>query len=200
MESDTPTLPDVHPPAHASPPSRRGFLAGAVTLAGAAVALLVPAMVGIVAALNPLRQKGSGGRDLPLASLDSLPVGGPPQRVPVIADRTDAWNRFPDRPIGAVWLLRTGPKTVRAFNERCPHAGCPVVYRGADDPDQNKRNRFACPCHTAIFELDGELLAGVPSDSPRPLDELTWRIENGREVWVEFQDFQAGITTKVPRA
>ena len=31
---------------------------------------------------------------------------GPPQRCPVIADRSDAWNRYPDEAIGAIFLCR----------------------------------------------------------------------------------------------
>ncbi len=43
---------------------RRGFLAKALTLGLGTVGLLVPAVTGIVAFLNPLRQKGRAGRFL----------------------------------------------------------------------------------------------------------------------------------------
>ncbi len=59
---------------------------------------------------------------------------------------------------------------------------------------------LACPCHTAFFELDGQAVEGEPSDSPRPMDRLTATIENDTEVWVEFQDFEKGITAQVARS
>jgi len=201
METNSPTCPACNSPADEIAGNRRGFLARAVAAAGGAVALLVPAVVGIITSLNPLRQKGSGGRPVRLASLDLLPEGSPPQRFPVIADRTDAWNRFPNEPIGAVWLQRTGPKSVKAFNATCPHAGCAIQYFGTDVADEKKRNRFACPCHTAIFELDGERIAGMASDSPRKMDELVVdpdRLLDG-EVSVQFQNYEVGIADMVAR-
>ena len=74
--------------------------------------------------------------------------------------------------------------------------------RHTADPVQTLRNRFACPCHNALFELTGELVAGQPSDSPRPLDELVVdkdRLRQG-EVWVTFQQFVSGISDKVAKS
>ncbi len=88
--------------------NRRGFFGQAAAIVCGGLALLVPAAAGIAAFLNPLRQKGQSGQFLRLASLDVLPEDGTPQKFPVIADRTDAWNRFPAGPIGAVYLLRNG--------------------------------------------------------------------------------------------
>ena len=184
--------------------NRRGFLAQVVALIGGSIALMVPVVVGIVTSLNPLSQKGSGGRFFRLTSLDLLPEGGPPQRIPVIAERIDAWNRFPDEPIGTVWLRRTGPKTVEALSAVCPHAGCAIQYRGPDEAGQTKAGQkkaghFACPCHKAVFELSGPRVAGLSSDSPRDMDSLEVRIENETEVWVKFQNFDTGIAEKVAR-
>ena len=70
-----------------------------------------------------------------LARLDDLPPGVP-VRVPVKAEVRDAWTAFPDRTIGAVWLVRETGKDappessrVRALSATCPHLACQV-----DDP------------------------------------------------------------------
>ena len=171
---------------------RRGFLAGAIALILGTAALLVPAVAGIVAFLNPLRQKGQGGQPIPVTTLEMLPEGGPPRKFPVIADRVDAWNRSRNVPIGAVFLRRTGPRKVEARNARCPHLGCPVQYVESDEG-----GKFFCPCHAASFSLSGALL-DEPSPSPRPLDELTVKIKNRNEVWVEFQNFKTGTSKPEP--
>ena len=177
---------------------RRGFLAQAVTLVLGGVGLLVPAVTGIVAFLNPLGQKSQAGRFLRVTSLDVLPEDGTPRRFPVIADRTDAWNHFPNEPIGAVFLRRTGdPKEpVKALHVVCPHLGCFIEYR-----ESSEGGMYFCPCHGAGFALCGERLE-VPSESPRDMDTLEVdrkRLQNG-EVWVKFKNFRTGISDKVERA
>jgi Rieske Fe-S protein len=43
-----------------------------------------------------------------------------------------------------------------AFDRRCPHLGCPVLW-AAD------RQRFECPCHRAAFDArTGRVLVGPP--------------------------------------
>ncbi len=169
--------------------NRRGFIAGMI----AAISLAVPTIVGLLAALNPLRQKGGAGVSVRLTSLDVLPEDGTPQKFPVIADRVDAWNRLRNQPIGGVFLRRVGPEEVEAVNVLCPHAGCTIQY--ADTPEGGK---YFCPCHTASFGLDRQPLDD-PSPSPRPLDALDAKVEDG-EVWVEFVNYKTGTANKEPLA
>ena len=94
------------------PADRRGFLAKLLALGLGAVALAVPSLSALAALLNPWRQKSEAGRLVRVASLAALPLGGPPQRCPVIADRADAWNRYPDEAVGAIFLCRVGDREV----------------------------------------------------------------------------------------
>src|SRR5262245_16808047 len=182
---------NVTPPSPAPPiaPRRSVLAATAAVLVGAIVSI-VPVAAGLVTFLDPLlrRKKNGGGVDdkrsfLRVASLDALPEGTPVQ-VPVVADLTDAWNREPNQPVGAVYLLRAGDK-VTCFNAICPHAGCFVGY-SAD------RKVFQCPCHTSSFQLDGKRI--MPSPSPRNMDELqvdAQKLKEG-EVWIEFVNYYPG--------
>lgn len=147
-------------------------------------------MVGIVAFLNPLRQKSQSGEFMRLASLDVLPDDGTPRKVPVIATRIDAWNTYPDEPIGAVFLRRTG-KEVMGLQVICPHAGCSINYESS--PSGGK---FFCPCHIASFDLTGKR-TDIKSMSPRDMDTLEVEIRNKNEVWVKFQTFGVGTAKKV---
>ena len=170
--------------------NRRGFLAKAAVVVCGLVACAVPAAAGLVAFLNPLRQKSQAGRFLRLASLDMLPEDGQPRRFPVIARRTDAWTLFPNEPVGAVFLRRTGENEVEALQVVCPHAGCFIVF------DEQNRD-FACPCHAARFELSGQRIDPAKSPSPRGMDVLPSEVRNGAEVWVRFETFRTGTPEKI---
>jgi menaquinol-cytochrome c reductase iron-sulfur subunit len=89
-----------------------------------------------------------------------------------------------------VYLQRLKDNKVRALNVVCPHAGCFVDYRAAN-------NNYFCPCHNSSFGLDGSI-QDPKSPSPRGLDELPVEIRNGSEVWVTFQNFRAGVHEKIP--
>ena len=192
MESSTQSARDDAPaPAPAGDPRRR-FVIQALALGSGGLAYVVPALAGIVAFLNPLKQKSQAGQFLRVASLDLLPEDGTPQEVSIVSDRTDAWNRFPNEPIGAVLLRRTEGGQVEAINVVCPHAGCSVQYHPTD-------GKLFCPCHAASFALDGKRLDET-SPSPRDLDTLEVEIRNGTEVWVRFENFRTGIIEKVPEA
>ena len=171
------------------PPRRNVLAAVAATIIGAFVGI-VPLAAGLATFLDPLlRRKKSGGESgarqpIRVASLDAIPADGTPVQVPVIADLTDAWNREPNQPIGAVYLRRQDNHVV-CFNAICPHAGCFVGY-AAD------RKIFQCPCHTSSFQLDGERI--MPSPSPRNMDELKVEADKLKlgEVWIEFVNYYPG--------
>ena len=151
---------------------------------------MVPVAVGVLAALNPLRQKSQGGEFIRLASLDLLPDDGTPRKVAVIADRVDAWNRYPAEPVGAVFLRRTGGDVV-AMQVICPHAGCSINFEGS-----GASGKFFCPCHAASFDTAGKRMDQT-SPSPRDMDTLDVEIRNKSEVWVKFQTFGVGTSAKV---
>ena len=172
------------------PASRRGFLKETCAILVGAITALVPMASGVVVWLDPLRRKSRVGEFVSVASLNALPEDGSPRKFPVIASRTDAWNKSPQTPIGAVYLRRTGEKTVKALNVVCPHAGCFVDYKVAD-------NGYSCPCHQSTFALTGKI-SSPSSPAPRGLDELDVEIRADGEVWVKFQNFRAGEATKTP--
>lgn len=109
----------------------------------------------------------------------------------MIADLTDAWNREPNQPIGAVYLIRKDD-SVQCFNAICPHAGCFVSYA-------NDHQLFQCPCHASTFQLDGSIIS--PSPSPRAMDELDVDPEKLKEgeIWVRFVNYLPGKHEQVEK-
>lgn len=153
---------------------------------------LVPVVAGLGFFLDPLRRKTSTGGFLRLTTLEALPDDGVPRKFPVLANRVDAWNKFTQTPVGAVYLRRTSDGKIQAFNVVCPHAGCFVDFL----PD---RGKYLCPCHNSTFTLAGKI-DNPSSPAPRGLDSLEVEVRNQTEVWVKFQNFQAGQAEKTPVA
>jgi len=171
---------------------RRGFLKRLLAgLIGATLGL-VPISAGLSVLLDPLRRKVVSDLAVRITTLDALPEDGVPRKFPVLATRTDAWNKFTEVPIGAVYLRRLPDGSLQAFNVVCPHAGCFVDFDA-------ERGSFLCPCHNSTFSVEGRI-ADRSSPSPRGLDSLEVELRNGKEVWVKFQNFQAGRAEKIPIA
>lgn len=64
---------------------------------------------------------------------------------------------------GQAIAVRIDAATIVAFDRRCPHLGCPVVWTVA-------RGRFECPCHRAVFDgRTGRVLAGPPRRGLTPI-------------------------------
>lgn len=181
----------MHEPMSPEPADRRAFVKVCALAIGGGISTL-PFAAGVIAFLDPLRRQAEAGGFLRVASLAALPADGLPRKFSVIATRTDAWNKFPNVPIGAVYLRRTGEQTVEAFNVVCPHAGCFVDFKEAE-------RFYLCPCHNSTFNLDGSI-RDKKSPSPRGLDPLEVEIRNGTEVWVQFRNFRAGTRDRQPLA
>ena len=197
------TEPTASTDPHSLPPepTRRGFLKKLLAVVVGTVVVAVPAAAALMVFLDPLRRKKGGAAAaefVPITPLEALPADGSPRRFQVIADRADAWNKYRNVPLGAVYLKRApggsadaagDGQGVVAFNALCPHAGCFV------DVDADGRS-FRCPCHNSGFNPDGSLKAG--SVSPRPLDTLEVdpaALARGL-VAVKFQNFAAGTPLK----
>ncbi|MBI3850736.1 MAG: Rieske (2Fe-2S) protein [Verrucomicrobia bacterium] len=182
----------MHAPDSTQQPDRRGFFKRAFATVIGIVIGLVPIASGLTVFFDPLRRKSSTSGAIRVTTLEALPIDGVPRKFPVVASRVDAWNTFTEVPIGAVYLRRTGERTLQAFNVVCPHAGCFVDFLP-------ERGSFRCPCHESTFTADGKI-DNPDSPAQRGLDSLKVEIRGNKEVWVEFQNFQAGHAEKLPIA
>lgn len=187
-----------------SPTKRRSVLLTAVIGFLGTALLAIPTAVSGLFFLDPLLKKKSGSGstgDDKLSGYTKLPVGvssipadGRPVSVTVRTDKDDAWNRFRDVPVGNVWVRRT-EDGIQVFNSVCPHLGCAVDFRSSEQD-------FHCPCHAAVFGLNGDKQNDV---SPRNMDALESVLvtdgkisDGGEEVWVMFQNFARGTSEKNP--
>jgi cytochrome b6-f complex iron-sulfur subunit len=73
---------------------------------------------------------------------------------------------------GRFYISRLEDGGVLALWQRCTHLGCTVPWR--EDEGQ-----FHCPCHSSIFNRQGEVIGGP---APRPLDHFPISLEDGNLV------------------
>ena len=187
-EAEAPTHSEENEATEDNQGERRGFIKFLCIVIGGIVSA-VPFGAGIWAYINPLtREKGVDGDGfLKITTLDAIPDDGTPAKFSVIADKEDAWNKFKNISVGAIYLRKEAGK-VKALHTVCPHLGCFIDYRST-------KSDFFCPCHNSNFKLDGSIVSGV---SPRPMDPLEIEIRNKVEVWVKFQNFQPGHDHPIP--
>lgn len=180
---------------------RRSFIASVLAILAGTLALVTPLVAGVVTFLSPLFKKSFSSK-VRVALLDQVPADGQPRAFPVIAERIDAWTRYPEQRIGSVYLIRQpGEATPTAFTAKCPHAGCFIGFTPGDD-------MFRCPCHTSAFKLDGSRANGDAEVAPRgmdklPVDLVSVKASDGaeiQEIWIEYIDFQTGRKEAIPTA
>ncbi len=174
------------------PVGRREFCKKLCAAGIGGVVTAVPVVAGVNVFLDPLRRQSASRSAILVTTLDALPADGIPRKFPVLASRVDAWNKFSEVPIGAVYLRRPTDSDVQAFNVVCPHAGCFVDFF-------TDRMMYQCPCHKATYTVEGKI-ADRNSPAPRGLDSLVVELRNGKEVWVKFQNYEAGHAEKIPVA
>jgi menaquinol-cytochrome c reductase iron-sulfur subunit len=190
-------------------PNRRSFLSFAIFGIGAIFSAILGFPV-ICYFIDPRNRKAppSTMKLVHGVKLDDLNDNAPVQGV-VRDTRVDGWNLYPNDVIGRVWVVKVGarpesdltPQNVAAFNRDagkkgrylkvmttiCPHLGCSVNLNAGG-------NGFACPCHSATFNLDGAR-ANAQNPAKRGMDELDWEIDTddptANRIKVKFQKFEA---------
>jgi menaquinol-cytochrome c reductase iron-sulfur subunit len=174
-------------------PNRRDvFRLGAIALGNVfGLALAVP---GVRFLLDPLGKTGSLGSFRVLSTLGQLKVGEP-RAFAIIARKQDGWVKYPEEPVGSVWLVRQpegSKEPVVALSAECPHLSCPIPLA----PDGQS---FLCPCHGANFTLEGQKVNDVAA---RGMDTLAVELSSAAdpEVLVKFERFQPQSAEKKPLA
>lgn len=134
------------------PITRRGFLKY-VLLGGSAVAAAAGVLAPIIAYLWPTKQAASGGGGpIAVGAAADLPVGK-----------------------GQVYSVANKPVLVvhaadgfHALSAVCTHLGCIVYW-------DEQRSAIACPCHAALFNINGGVISGPP---PAPLQAYQVQVKD----------------------
>lgn len=70
------------------------------------------------------------------------------------------------------YIVRLQDGGVLALWQRCTHLGCMVPWR-------EEQGQFNCPCHSSLFNRQGEVTGGP---APRPLDYFPVQLEGSKLV------------------
>jgi menaquinol-cytochrome c reductase iron-sulfur subunit len=106
-----------------------------------------------------------------------------PMKRLITVEQRDAWRKIISEK--AVYVLPMKDGVLRVLSPICPHLGCLIPWIEA-------KQQFICPCHTAIFALDGGRISGP---APRAMDDLESKIDNGM-LKVRYRYFRQLIPTK----
>lgn len=161
--------------------TRRRFLVVMLSVASA----LLGAILGIPFINSVTGSRFSSQKDkwIKVAELQSIPEGEP---VRLNFSQTEQDTFLLQTAVQSVWVVRLSPAEITAYSPICPHAGCYYNWNV-------QLRRFVCPCHSSVFEISGPVVSGP---SPRPLDTLPVKIENGA-LFVVWKRFKAGIANKI---
>jgi Rieske Fe-S protein len=171
-----------------TPEPRRSFLK---LLTGGFGALIgaIATIPGLRFLAHPLVKETVTGGEEPLrvAAKDEVDVGKP-KRVNVVGQTHDGWLKSDGVKLGACWLVKSASSgEIRAYSTVCPHLGCGVDWN-------DKTQKFDCPCHGSIFDMEGRCVEGP---SPRGMDELEV-VASGEDIKVRYRRFRVSIPNKEP--
>ncbi|MFQ5629515.1 MAG: ubiquinol-cytochrome c reductase iron-sulfur subunit [bacterium] len=140
---------------------RRGFLHRILMALGLITSYGTGAVYGIQFILP--RKKKIKYRKLLIASLEELSAGGS--------------KTFKDLSGREIVLVNTA-EGLKAISTVCTHLGCKTYW----EPDNN---RFFCPCHDGVFDLNGNVVSGPP---PQPLESYPVEVDENENVFVLLQE------------
>jgi menaquinol-cytochrome c reductase iron-sulfur subunit len=106
-----------------------------------------------------------------------------PMKKLIRVEQRDGWRKIISEK--AIYVLPMKDGVSRVLSPICPHLGCSIPWVEA-------KQQFICPCHTAIFVLDGSRVSGP---APRSMDDLDSKVENGL-LKVRYQYFRQLISSK----
>lgn len=145
--------------------TRISFYTVFTNLLGAAAAAVVAVPAAAYLLIKPKPAASDGMTEI--ADLAQLPIGRP-QEIIYFRTRIDGWRKIREKT--STWVIRDEADGVTAFSPQCTHLGC--VYHW-----ETGRKNFVCPCHSSVFDIRGNVLAGP---APRPLDRYVTNVEGGK--------------------
>jgi quinol---cytochrome c reductase iron-sulfur subunit, bacillus type len=136
-------------------------------------------------ALHPLLTKTTEIGWSDVGKIDEFASLTAPAKRLIKVEQRDAWRRIISEK--AVYVLPPKDGTVRILSPICPHLGCSIPWNEA-------KQEFICPCHVAVFAMNGTKISGP---APRSMDDLDSKVEEGM-LKVRYQYFRQLIPTKEP--
>ena len=144
--------------------NRRSFLQIATAIIGGVMGLAagIP-LIGF--AISPAWKKGES-KWVNIGLVDRL-KNSRYKKVNYTFIAKDGWVKATKK--RSVYVTDKGNGEWSVFTRTCSHLGCLVRW------DESQES-FLCPCHGAVFDKNGAVVAGPP---PKPLQKLEVKVESG---------------------
>ena len=114
--------------------------------------------------ISPALKKETGDDWISLGPQENYPIGSP-TLFNFTLTTVNGWERS-SKSYG-VFVLRSKDGSVEVLSDVCTHLSCRVNW-------SEENQEFACPCHAAYFDLNGDVKSGPP---PRALDKFETKLE-----------------------
>jgi menaquinol-cytochrome c reductase iron-sulfur subunit len=134
-------------------------------------------------ALHPLLTKTTEIGWSDVGKVDEFASLTAPLKKLIRVEQRDAWRKIISEK--AIYVLPIRDGAVHVLSPICPHLGCSIPWNEA-------KQQFICPCHVAVFAMDGNKISGP---APRSMDDLESKVEDG-VLKVRYQYFRQLIPTK----
>ncbi len=138
--------------------SRRDFIKVTTGIVGG----LITAVVGLPSVfylIDPALKEGAKDSWIPIGKFEDMQPGKP-YAFSFTRVRVNGWERTASSFGGYAIRKSDNPDELLILNSRCTHLSCTVNW-------SEEANGFLCPCHDAMFDIEGGVVDGPP---PRPLD------------------------------
>jgi menaquinol-cytochrome c reductase iron-sulfur subunit len=134
-------------------------------------------------ALHPLLTKTTEIGWSDVGKIDEFAALTAPAKRLIKVEQLDAWRKIISEK--AIYVVPAKNGAVRVLSPICPHLGCSI-------PWNETKQEFICPCHVAVYAMDGTKISGP---APRSMDNLESKVEDGM-LKIRYQYFRQLIPTK----
>lgn len=144
--------------------SRRNFMSIATWAIGGLIGagLGIPAIIYV---LSPARKKEEKQDWIKLGPVSKVELNTPTLFKTTITKQT-GW--IVNEEELSIYILTENGRDYIAMSNICTHLGCRVRWISEEE-------KFFCPCHTAVFDKNGDVVTGPP---PKPLDRYEIKVED----------------------
>ncbi len=144
--------------------SRRKFLEISTLSIGGVIGLGV-ALPAISYVIGPSLKKSDVQEWIRIGSASKVELGVP-TLFKVKVKREIGWNVTEEEL--AMYIVTDDGRDFIALSNICTHLGCRIRWI-------TEKEQFFCPCHNAVFDKAGNVVAGPP---PKPLNRYQVKLEN----------------------
>lgn len=152
--------------------SRRDFMKITTGTIGGLIATAtgIPAVAYMV---SPALREDQAGKPVTIGKLQDIPIGKP-YPFSFTITKVNGWERTAASYGGFVVRRSEDPADLLVLSSRCTHLSCRVNW---NDESQG----FLCPCHDAMFDIDGKVVSGPP---PEPLGHFDYEIDTEGNITI----------------